>query len=152
MKIHCSYDQIVKIEDLKPHPKNANQHSGKQISRFCKILEYQGIRRPVRVSKLSGYVTSGHGLIAALQELRVDSVPVNYQEYESEEQEFADIVADNAIASWSELDLSAINLEIPSMGPDFDIDCLGLKDFKIDAADNGEMDECPTCHRKKRVK
>jgi DNA modification methylase len=135
MKIHCSYDKIVKIEDLKPHPKNPNTHSEEQIERLAEIIKYQGIRRPVRVSALSGYITAGHGLVEALRVLNQPEAPVNYQEYESEEQEYADIVADNSIASWADLNLSLINAEIPNLGPDFDINMLGLKDFEIEPAD-----------------
>ena len=44
----------------------------------------------------------------------------------------ADVISDNAIAAWSELDMSAINDLIPDLGPDFDIDVLGIENFKID--------------------
>lgn len=146
IKIKCAYDEIVEIKNLKPHPKNANRHNREQVVRFSKILEYQGIRRPVRVSRLSNYVTAGHGLIEALKELKADSVPVNFQDYESEEQEYADIIADNSIASWAELDLSAINLEIPDLGPDFDIDLLGIKDFAVTPEDKLSKEKpCPQC-------
>ena len=35
-------------------------------------------------------------------------------------------------ASWSELNLSAINDDVPDLGPDFNIDLLGIKSFQID--------------------
>lgn len=157
MKVHCNYDKLIKIKDLTPHPKNCNKHSREQIQRLAKILEYQGIRRPIRVSKLSGYITSGHGLHQALTLLKSNDAPVNFQDYENEDQEYADIVADNSIASWAELDLSSINLELPNLGPDFDIEMLGLKDFEIEPTDKydikeKELDEniktkheCPSC-------
>src|ERR1035437_2514888 len=53
-------------------------------------------------------------------------------------QEYADVQADNAIASWAELDLSGINADIADLGPDFDIDVLGLKDFTLDVAEKLE--------------
>lgn len=135
MEVKCSYDEITEIKNLKPHPKNPNKHSPEQIERLAKILQYQGIRRPIRVSRLSGQVTAGHGLLSALLYLGEKTCPVNYQAYESEEQEYADIVADNSIASWADLDFGEINFEIPGLGPDFDVDMLGLKNFFIDAAD-----------------
>ena len=62
------------------------------------------------------------------------SFPVDYQDFESDEAEYAFIVADNAIGkdSWASLDLSAINIEIGDLGPEFVLDMLGLKDFHID--------------------
>lgn len=135
MKIHCLYDKLVPIGELKTHPKNPNEHPSDQIVRLAQILDYQGWRYPVKVSKLSGYITSGHGRIEAAKKNGWKEVPVNFQEYESEAQEYADIVADNAIAEWSDLNLSQINLEVGDLGPDFKIDLLGIKDFEIDPID-----------------
>lgn len=70
------------------------------------------------------------------------AVPVVYQGFDSEEAEYAFIQADNAIALWAELDLSGINEDIGELGPDFDIDLLGIKNFEIDVADKDfEADE-----------
>lgn len=135
MKVHCAHDKLVDVSELKAHPKNRNDHPADQIVRLAKILEYQGWRYPVKVSKQSGFITSGHGRVLAAKHLGWKQVPVNFQEYENEEQEYADIVSDNSIASWSELDLSAINSDIVDLGPDFDIDLLGIKDFVIEPAD-----------------
>lgn len=146
VEIKCAYDKIVEIKELKPHPKNPNKHSKEQIERLAKIIAYQGIRRPIRVSKLSGYITAGHGLVLALRSRNETTAPANYQDYENEDQEYADIIADNSIASWADLYLASINLEVPSLGPNFDIDLLGLKDFEIEPADkygDKDADEVP---------
>lgn len=142
-KIHCLYDQLVDPKTLNYHPKNRNKHPKDQIERLAKILEYQGWRYPIKVSKLSGCVTSGHGRIAAAFLKKWTQVPVVFQEYENADQEYADVQSDNAIASWAELDLAAINLDIPDIGPEFDIDWLGIKNFKIDLNDlsENEIDE-----------
>lgn len=135
MQIHCQYSQLVPVKELKAHPKNRNEHPKEQLERLAKILEYQGWRYPIKVSKLSGFITSGHGRLAAAKLLKLKEVPVSFQDYADEAQEYADLQADNAIASWSELDLSAINTDIGDLGPDFDIDLLGIKDFVIEPAD-----------------
>ena len=142
MQVHCLHDKLAKIDSLKPHPKNNNKHPEDQIKRLAKILDYQGWRYPIKVSKQSGFITSGHARLEAARLNGWKKVPINIQDYESEEQEYADITADNAIASWSELDLSSINAEIGELGPDFDIELLGIKNFEIDVADKeGECDE-----------
>lgn len=141
MKIRCTYDKLVRVNDLKPHPKNRNKHPDSQIERLAQILEYQGWRYPVKVSQLSGFVTSGHGRLLAAQKLGWEEVPVNFQEYESDEQEYADLIADNSVALWSELDLAGINADVPELGPDFDIDMLGIKDFTLDVAEQLDDDD-----------
>lgn len=141
MKIHCLYDALVPTHELKPHAKNHNIHPVEQIERLAKILEYQGWRYPIKVSKRSGFITSGHGRLEAAKLLKLPSVPVNFQDYESEEVEIADLHADNAIASWAELDLSGINADIGEFGPEFDIDLLGIKHFTIDVSEKEEPEE-----------
>jgi len=150
--------EMVAIDELKPHPKNMNHHDKSQVERLAKILEYQGWRYPIKVSKRSGFITSGHGRLLAAQELGLKEVPVSYQDYVDDDQEYADIVADNSIASWAELDLSAINKELENFDPSFDLELLGIKDFVLDPAEiqnkSGELDinsfdnfqhECPKC-------
>ncbi len=56
-------------------------------------------------------------------------VPVSYQDYDSEEQEYADLVADNAIDDWAILDLRKIQAKVPLLGPDFNQKLLGIKKF-----------------------
>lgn len=135
MKVRCTHDELVSISKLKAHPKNHNKHPEDQIKRLAQILEYQGWRYPVKVSKQSGFITSGHGRIEAAKLNGWKKVPVNFQDYESEEQEYADVQADNAISNWAMLDLSLINADLGDLGPDFEIDLLGIKNFSLDAFD-----------------
>lgn len=135
MKVKCAHDELVSIKKLIPHPKNRNKHPKEQIARLAKVLEYQGVRRPVRVSELSGYITAGHCLYEAAKLLKWKELPVDYQPYDSEDQEIADGIADNSIALWADLDFAGINMDVPGLGPDFDIDWLGIKDFVIEPAE-----------------
>lgn len=132
IEVHCQYSELVDVSELKPHPKNRNNHSEAQIDRLCEIIKYQGVRHPIKVSNLSGFISSGHGRLLAAKKLGMKRVPVSYQDYTDEVQEYADLIADNAIASWSELDLSGINSDIGDLGPDFEIDLLGIKDFVLE--------------------
>lgn len=135
MKTHCKYDELVSSTKLKSHPKNRNKHSVEQIARLAKLLEYQGVRAPIVVSKLSGHIVKGHGTLEAIQKNGWKQAPVVYQEFENEEQEYAFVQSDNAIANWAELDLSGINLDLADLGPDFNIDMLGLQSFLLEPAD-----------------
>ena len=132
MEIRSQSIELVSVNQLIPHPKNMNKHSEEQIMRLCKIIEYQGWRNPLIVQKGTNLIVAGHGRLLAAKHLNMEEVPVTYQEFESEEQLYACIVSDNAIASWAELDLGMINMEIENLGPDLDIDVLGIKDFVIE--------------------
>ena len=121
-------------KDLKPHPKNRNKHPKDQIERLAKILKYQGFRKPIVVSNLSGYVVEGHGRIQAALHNKWERVPVCYQDFEDETQEYAHLTADNAIALWAELDMAGINSDTLELGP-FDTELLGIQNWESIAED-----------------
>lgn len=137
MKIRCLYDKLVSINELKKrfHPKNRNKHPQSQIERLAKILKYQGVRYCVKISNQSDLITTGHGRVLAAEFNGWTEFPVNYQDYDDTDQEYADVQADNAIASWAELDLPGINSDVGDLGPDFDIDLLGIDGFVIEPAE-----------------
>lgn len=132
--------------ELKPSPKNPNKHSEEQIERLAQILKYQGFRSPIVVSNQTGHIVVGHGRVEAAIKAGMNKVPVSYQDFEDWDQEYAHMVADNSIADWADLDLSKINAEIENLGPDLDLDLLGLKDFLLDLSESdekGDADETP---------
>lgn len=134
MKIRSNSIELVDVNSLVPHPKNCHDHPKEQIERLAKIIEYQGFRSPLTVQAGTNLIVTGHGRLMAAKKLGMKEVPVTYQEFESDEQLYAHLVADNAIGkdTWATLDLSTINMELENLGPDLDIDMLGLKDFVIE--------------------
>lgn len=137
MNVKCRYDELVslKVLDTLRHPKNRNGHPAEQIIQLSKIMLYQGVRHPIVVSKLSGKITKGHGRLDSAIMNGWTEFPVEYQDYENEEQEYADIQSDNAIALWAELDLKGIGEDITQFGPDFDISLLGIEGFTLDPSE-----------------
>ena len=105
MKVQCAHQELRPIGELKAHPKNPNQHPERQVELLAKIIEATGWRSPIVVSKRSGYITKGHGRLLAAVRAGFSEVPVDLQDYESEEEELADMVADNDIAELAEMDL-----------------------------------------------
>lgn len=138
MKIHCKYDELKSLNELLDHPKNRNTHSPSQIERLAKLFSYHGVRHPIIVSKRSGHIVAGHGRKLAALEAGFSQFPVVFQDFDSEEQEYAFIQSDNAIASWAELDFAGINDDLPDLGPDFDLEMLGIKDFALDISEKLE--------------
>lgn len=147
MNIHCKYDELCKPQKLKNHPKNRNKHGQDQIERLTELYKYHGIRHPIIVSKRSNYIVAGHGRKLAAIRCGMEEFPVEYQDFASDEAEYAFLQADNAIALWAELDLAGINSDLGDLGPDFNIDMLGIKDFKLDPSEHddfqGDPDEVP---------
>ena len=100
----CSYDELVDVFKLIPNPRNPNTHPDKQIRILAKIIDFQGQRKAIVVSKLSGFMTKGHGTLMALKMLGYDKIAVDFQDYDDEHMEYADMKADNEIAELSKLD------------------------------------------------
>lgn len=151
MHIHCKFDEMVSPLSLRAHPKNPNKHTTDQARRLWKLYEAHGIRHPIIVSKLSGNIVAGHGRHMAALLAEIKEFPVVYQDFIDETDEYAFMVSDNGISEWAELDLARINEDIVALGPDFDIDTLGLKDFTLDPSEKDEQPKpkkpklCPHC-------
>ena len=101
--VFCAHDEIVPVEKLVPNPKNPNEHPDDQVNLLAKIIKATGWRQPITVSKRSGFVVKGHGRLLAAIRGKLSFVPVDYQEYANEAEEYADLVADNRIAELSEI-------------------------------------------------
>lgn len=102
--VFCSHDEIVGIEKAIPNPKNPNQHSDEQVEVLAKIIKATGWRQPITISKRSGFIVKGHGRLAAALFNRWKEVPVDYQEYSNDAEEWADLIADNRLAELATLD------------------------------------------------
>lgn len=102
--VFCAFDKIVKIENVKPNPANPNKHPEEQIKSLAQNIKAIGWRYPITVSNQSGMVVKGHGRLMAAKYLKVKEVPVDYQNYSSDEEEMADLLFDNRIQELSEID------------------------------------------------
>lgn len=102
--VYCAHDEIVDVVELVPNPKNPNKHPDEQIQLLGRVIRQTGWRQPITVSNRSGFIVKGHGRLAAALLEGMKEVPVDYQNYASEAEEYADMVADNRIAELAEID------------------------------------------------
>lgn len=102
--VYCAHDAIVDVAKMVPNPKNPNKHPDEQIQLLGRIIRQTGWRQPITVSTRSGFIVKGHGRLSAALLEGVKEVPVDYQNYASEAEEYADLVADNRIAELAEID------------------------------------------------
>lgn len=134
IEVWCAYDKLVKVEELIPHPKNPNTHPQNQIKILAQNIRYHGWRHPIVVSKLSGYIVAGHGRLEAARELGVSIVPVEYQDFATEDNELAVLVGDNRLAELSTLDLNGLQDIIDGFkASDFDTILAGFEPTDLDA-------------------
>ena len=95
-----------------------------------------------------------------MRELGWSRVAVNYQQFRDDAQRYAHMTADNAIGTWSDLDLKDINQVFTDFGPEFNVDMLGIEDFIVEPIDkldsindilqeskpkDSKEIECPNC-------
>lgn len=131
--VHCAYDEIVAIERVTGNPRNPNTHPASQIELLAKIIGAQGWRAPITVSRRSGFVVRGHGRLAAARLLEADSVPVDFQDYETEAAEYADLIADNRIAELAEIDMPTLADLIAEIDTgEFDLDLTGFDTAELE--------------------
>lgn len=139
--------QQVELGKLVENPKNPNRHSIEQIERLAKLIKHNGFRDPIIVSKRTGFILCGHGRKAAAEKLGMTHIPVSYQDFANEAEEFQFMTAHNEIARWAELDMQALYLELPSLTEaGIDLDLLGIDDFHLPTVENlpaGDPDDIP---------
>lgn len=131
IKIEIKDVQLVPVEQIKRNPKNRNKHPKEQIDELARHYQVHGMRTPIIVSNQSGFISAGDGRFQAALAAKMTHVPVSFQDFETPEKEFAFGVADNGLSLWSELDLIGINDDIKDLPKDFNLNDLGIKDFKL---------------------
>lgn len=133
-EIPCAYKKIVSVTELHENEDNPNMHPEAQIDAFIEGIEYLGWIRPIIISNQSGEIVSGNGRLRAAIKAGWDKVPVDYQDFESPDHEYAAVVSDNELQKWSRTDLAKVNLMVPKLGIP-KIELLGIKGFKVDPSE-----------------
>ena len=112
--VFCAHDAIIRAADLKPNPKNPNQHPDSQIQLLGRIIRQAGWRQPITVSKRSGFIVKGHGRLSAALLEGMKEAPVDYQNYTTEAEEYADLETDNRLLAdiFAEIDTGEIPMEL----------------------------------------
>ena len=104
--VFCEHSEIADVVKVVPNPKNDNVHPDHQIDLLVRFIKHRGWRSPITISTQSGFIVRGEGRFLAAVSAGWDEVPVDYQDYESEAEELADLKADNRIMVFSHPDAS----------------------------------------------
>jgi ParB-like chromosome segregation protein Spo0J len=119
------------LDRLKADPKNARQHTAKQIRQIANSIEAFGFNVPI----LDLNVLAGHGRLLACKRLGRSEVPTIRLEHLSEAQRRAFMIADNRlteIASWDDRLLAEQLRTLANVELEFDIETIGFDMGEID--------------------
>ena len=128
----CEHTEKVDPKELIKHPKNINKHPSKQIKTLVKIIKKFGWRHSIIVSKRSGFIVCGEARQQAAIKMKCKA-PVDYQDFKTEEDELAFLVADNWIPELAEIDpekKKEIYEELKLA--EYDMEIVGFKELKIE--------------------
>lgn len=137
--VYCAYTDMVRPSTLQSHPRNDNTHPESQIAMLAKSVRECGWRHPIVVSKRSGFIVAGHGrkLAALLMDV---SVPVDYQDFASDTEEIAFLMADNIIPELAVKDLEKFEMNKSIlMEARFDIEAIGIPVINVKETDLGML-------------
>jgi DNA modification methylase len=138
------------IDELKPDPANARQHSKSQIRKLANSIETFGFNVPVLVDAELN-VISGHGRLAACRALGLAEVPTLRLDHLSPAQLRAFMIADNRLtelAQWDDRLLAQQLKDLSLLGLNFSLEVTGFEmaeiDLRIELLDNlREPDDDP---------
>jgi DNA modification methylase len=132
--------KLIPVEQIVPNPRNNNRHSIEQINAIAKLIKAHGFREPLTISNRSGFLNCGHARLEAAKTLGMSELPVIYQDFASEAEEYQHMTADNEIARWAELDFQGVYDALKEI-PDIDTSLLGIEDFKLPEVVEPQADE-----------
>ena len=134
VQIECSHTGMANVAELVENPRNPNKHPASQIELLAKIIANQGWRSPIVISKRSGLIVKGHGRYEAALKLGLDTVPIDEQDYESEEEELADMIADNRLSELGLMERGELKNLIGELDTgEFDLDLTGYMEADLAA-------------------
>lgn len=119
------------ITKLIPYARNARTHDDKQIAQIAASIKEFGFLSPIIVSG-DNTILCGHGRFYAAQKLGLSKVPCIKEEYLTETQKRAYIIADNKLSLNAGWDNEMLAVELSELqGVDFDVSLTGFDETEI---------------------
>lgn len=134
---------LADINDLIPYINNARTHDDKQVAQIAASIKEFGFLAPVIISG-DNSILCGHGRYYAAQKLGLKKIPCIKEEYLTESQRKAYIIADNKLSLNAGWDEELLRVEIEALqGEDFDVSLTGFDEKEIAALfdDGGKAKE-----------
>lgn len=87
--------RMVDISTLKMHPKNTEIYGEEDVTALAQSIEESGWIKPLTVSRRSGFIVSGHRRRLAGLQIGLTELPVEYEDFPSEEAELERLLREN---------------------------------------------------------
>ena len=138
--VKCAYGKMVDTNKIKPNPLNPNTHPDMQIDRLALLIKEHGWRHPITISNRSGKVVSGHCRLLAARKLNLKQVPVDYQDFKSDAEEYAVLIADNVVQELAQIDVLKMGDILGELqGANYDLALTALDQNQIEDYINGPL-------------
>ena len=138
--------ELVDIGRLIPYARNARTHSDTQIAQIAASIREFGFLAPIIISG-DDTILCGHGRFYAAQKLGLDKVPCIREEYLTEAQKKAYIIADNKLSLNAGWDEELLAVELSDLQDEaFDLSLTGFSDeeladlLRVDDAEDDDFD------------
>ena len=135
---------LANIEDLIPYARNSRTHSDAQIAQVAASIKEFGFLSPIIISK-DNTILCGHARFYASQKLGLKKVPCIKEEYLTESQKRAYIIADNKLSINAGWDDEMLKVELEELKADaFDLSLTGFDPAELDkllSPDVGDIEE-----------
>ncbi len=117
---------LADVKDLIPYARNARTHSEEQVAQIAASIKEFGFLSPIIISK-DNTILCGHGRFYAAMKLGLEKVPCIKEEYLTETQRRAYILADNKLSLNAGWDNEMLTVELAELqGADFDLSLTGF--------------------------
>jgi hypothetical protein len=101
--------ELVRIDTLKPHPRNYNVHPDDELDQLIASIKAHGLYRPV-VTARDGTILAGHGITQALLKMGSEYVKIKRKDYDPDDSRaLMLLVGDNEIGRMAERDDRALS-------------------------------------------
>lgn len=132
---------LADINDLIPYINNARTHDDKQVAQIAASIKEFGFLTPIIISG-DNTILCGHGRYYAAQKLGLKKIPCIKEEYLTESQRKAYIIADNKLSINAGWDEELLRVEIEALqGEDFDVSLTGFDEKELADLFFGENDD-----------
>lgn len=114
---------LVKINDLKNHPRNYREHHDDQVNHLMQSIKQNGFYKNIVVAK-DNTILAGHGIMKAAKKIGMTEIAITRLEIDAESPQALKILAgDNEVGRLAEIDDRSLS-EILKKVKDDDIDGL----------------------------
>lgn len=113
--------EVVRIKDLKPHPRNYKDHPEDQLEEIAASIKQHGFYRNIAIAR-DNTILAGHGVVAASKKLGLKKIPVKRLDVDPNDPKALKLIAgDNELGKLAEVDdraLSELLKDVMGLDPD----------------------------------